>query len=304
MNLALGNIRNRTLKGCGALVLLLLYILSSLQQASACPKVAELIDPDCSGRIRIAFAGDSITKGIGARSGKSYPAQLAKIINDRHFIAVNIGVPGATAGSLHRGFVKYIDTGGTTTQKTKNIDYLQIQVGTNAYWKRKEVTAMQEVMRIVRLRKYLLKALKKRNGVTPVIFTAKLPLTDRSFQNPFIMEINAGLDLVSNKVNLIGPSFNQIPTSRLVLKDRLHPSDFGYRVMAKLEKRALYGRVQKQTDKTVKDSDGDGLYDDAEDGKFSTDPQAPDTDGDGVSDGDEVLVYGTDPSVPDVVPAG
>lgn len=49
------------------------------------------------------------------------------------------------------------------------------------------------------------------------------------------------------------------------------------------------------------DSDGDGLSDEAESGRFGTDPNRADTDGDGVSDGEEILVYFTDPTRP---PAG
>lgn len=45
----------------------------------------------------------------------------------------------------------------------------------------------------------------------------------------------------------------------------------------------------------LKDSDGDGLSDEAEINIFRTNPHNTDTDGDGVNDGEEVLVAGTDP---------
>lgn len=45
----------------------------------------------------------------------------------------------------------------------------------------------------------------------------------------------------------------------------------------------------------AKDTDGDGISDDAEVNVFGTNPNDPDTDHDGVSDGDEILVAGTDP---------
>lgn len=45
----------------------------------------------------------------------------------------------------------------------------------------------------------------------------------------------------------------------------------------------------------LKDSDGDGISDEAESTVFKTHPNMSDTDGDGVSDGLEILVNGTDP---------
>ena len=49
----------------------------------------------------------------------------------------------------------------------------------------------------------------------------------------------------------------------------------------------------------LKDSDGDGISDQAEINVFGTDPAKVDSDNDGLSDGDEVLVYGTSPLNPD-----
>jgi len=45
---------------------------------------------------------------------------------------------------------------------------------------------------------------------------------------------------------------------------------------------------------SLKDSDGDGLFDYVEE-RLGTDPRNPDTDGDGLTDREEVLKYGTDP---------
>jgi len=50
------------------------------------------------------------------------------------------------------------------------------------------------------------------------------------------------------------------------------------------------------------DSDGDGLSDEAETGRFGTDPNRAGTDGDGVSDGEEILVYFSDPTPPPARP--
>ncbi|MDD4308849.1 MAG: OmpA family protein [Candidatus Cloacimonetes bacterium] len=52
-------------------------------------------------------------------------------------------------------------------------------------------------------------------------------------------------------------------------------------------------------DTSLKDTDGDGLYDVDEQQKYQTNVNLKDTDGDGLSDGDEVLIYHTDPLLPD-----
>ncbi len=49
----------------------------------------------------------------------------------------------------------------------------------------------------------------------------------------------------------------------------------------------------------LKDTDGDGISDEAEINTFGTNPNLADTDGDGLSDGDELMVYGTSPTNPD-----
>ena len=52
---------------------------------------------------------------------------------------------------------------------------------------------------------------------------------------------------------------------------------------------------QYKTDPYKKDTDGDGLSDGDEISKYKTDPLKKDTDGDGLSDYDEIYVYKTDP---------
>lgn len=47
------------------------------------------------GVIRVACVGDSITAGVGAERGKSYPAQLAKMLGDKWEVR-NFGVSGST----------------------------------------------------------------------------------------------------------------------------------------------------------------------------------------------------------------
>lgn len=60
--------------------------------------------------------------------------------------------------------------------------------------------------------------------------------------------------------------------------------------------------IDRGTDPTVQDTDGDGLLDPTEILGWNTDPNNPDTDGDGTTDGDEVNVFGTNPLDPNSRP--
>ena len=50
---------------------------------------------DYQGTIRMACVGDSITAGVGAARGQSYPAQLGKMLGERWEVR-NFGVSGST----------------------------------------------------------------------------------------------------------------------------------------------------------------------------------------------------------------
>ena len=56
------------------------------------------------GVVRVACVGDSITAGVGAEGGKSYPAQLGKMLGDKWEVR-NFGVSGSTL--LNHGDLPY-----------------------------------------------------------------------------------------------------------------------------------------------------------------------------------------------------
>jgi lysophospholipase L1-like esterase len=259
--------------------------------AMGCPEVIQYLDPNCDGKIRLMITGDSIVRGIGDKKELGYPGRLQELYGDSPFRALNIGVPGATPQVLRRAFIRNIDRGRQTTRFTEDIDYGLIQIGTNNYWSGEK--PFQVVMQIYRLKKYLERALEERNGTRPVLFTATVPYTERDYQNPFISELNR--ELLRKKGLNVLVRFDRIPVSRLKIEDTLHPSGGGYRKMARIAKRGLK-RIQRRTTKLFTDGDSDGVYDQAEVGRFLTDPEDSDSDDDLLSDGEELLTYKTNPN--------
>ena len=263
-------------------------------QAFACPNILEYIDTNCDGSIRFMLTGDSIVRGVGDEEGLGYPKRLKQLVGDSHFKALNLGVPGTTPRELRRSFIRNIDKGGKTTRRTRDIDYTLIQVGTNSYWTGDQ--PFQVVMQIHRLKKYIERALEERNGTKPIVFTATVPMTERSFQNPFLSDLNTEL-LRKQGLNVL-VRFDKIPVDKLAIRDSLHPGAAGYKRMARRARKGLE-KAQPITAEIVTDQDFDNLYDAAEIGIYFTNPTLTDTDEDELSDGEEVLIYKTNPLLSD-----
>lgn len=262
-----------------------------------CPLIDRFVDLNCDQRHRVSITGDSIVKGVGDAKRDDdggYVARLGEYYPGSEF--VNIGIPGISSSRLLRDFKQNLNkpAEGTTKVKTRDIDQLIIQVGTNDYWERNP--AALTVRNIKRLVKFLRTKLEEMNGTAPVIGIATLPPTRRDFQNPFIHEVNSLLLKFNSSKLPVRIRFDTLPT-RYISFDDLHPSSKGYNRMAKVVKKYVRGVSQKDARQRVRDSDDDGIYDQFE-ARYGTDSSLSDTDGDGVLDGDEVFVTGTDPLDP------
>lgn len=274
-------------------VFLFLTLLLTSAQASACPDVLGYVDTNCDGVIRFMLTGDSIVRGIGDEAELGgYPGRLQRLIGSEKFRAINVGVPGADAQTLKRAFIRNIDRGRKTTRSVEDIDFIFTQIGTNGYWR--GFTPSQSAMKMLRLIKYLLRALKERNGTLPVYFSSTVPLSERGYQNPFLQELNTELLRMQSRLHLL-VRFDTIPVEELDIHDTLHPGAAGYTKMAKLVRSGLK-RAQKYARQQFHDRDSDGVYDEAEVGRFLTNPTLADSDGDGLTDGEEILIYKTNPN--------
>jgi lysophospholipase L1-like esterase len=78
--------------------------------------------------VKVACVGDSITQGVGAQRGKSYPSQLQQILGDGHVVA-NFGVSGRTL--LRKGDFPYWNEQKYRDALAMKPDVVVIMLGTN-----------------------------------------------------------------------------------------------------------------------------------------------------------------------------
>jgi len=275
-----------------------LFLLLWAGQVSACPMVSSLVDYNCNGDLKIAITGDSIVRGVGdtVRPRRGYPGRLRALLPGA--TVSNLGVPGVTSGGLLRGFKKHLNqpVPGATQRKTIRSDIIVIAVGVNDYWAKEP--ASRTVTNIRRLVRYLRTALKKKDGVAPLVVVATLTPNGRDFQQPFVTEVNRLLLKLDSSSLPVDIRFDLLEPS-ILSADGLHPDGAGYDVMATLAAGYLTGEAQELCRSARVDSDDDGIYDLFEIRSFQTDPTRADSDGDTVSDGDEVFTHRTDPLNPD-----
>ena len=79
-------------------------------------------------KIKLACVGDSITEGVGAGGGNSWPDQIRKLLGDKWDVK-NFGVSGTTL--MKSGDSPYQKTGAFSGAKAFNPDVVVIMLGTN-----------------------------------------------------------------------------------------------------------------------------------------------------------------------------
>jgi lysophospholipase L1-like esterase len=89
--------------------------------------------------IKLACVGDSITQGVGAAGGKSWPDQIGKMLGEKWEVK-NFGVSGSTL--LNSGDKPYQKEGAFKKAKEFNPDVVVVILGTNdtkpQNWKNKD----------------------------------------------------------------------------------------------------------------------------------------------------------------------
>lgn len=263
---------------------------------SACPLVGGLVDYNCDQKHKMAFTGDSITEGIGDRDRNGgWVGDLAAIFPESAIS--NIGVAGYDSRQLFSAFRKNAPKGKITTRRLRDADILGIEIGTNDYWRewpiKKTYRNIKRLIRYLRDDFYI-----KQEGATPPLFVVALvPHTRRSFQEPFINQLNSYLRR-KRKVLNVQFKFNRLGRRIISRRNQIHPTTKGYEKMAAHAAGQISGVLQTQSLADRPDLDADGVYDCFE-SKFGTDPVLQDTDSDGLSDGDELFTYNTHPLVAD-----
>ena len=288
-------------KYCIALCVTALATLSCFQQsATACPTIDNLVDYNCDQQHKIAIAGDSIVKGVGDEVNENDGGYVLRLSNFFKSSTIgNLGVAGVTSGRLLRLFKRNLTKrrSGTTQERSVNSDLLIIDVGRNDYWENWSPSIT--VRNIRRLVKFLRKELGTSGISEPFIAVTTLIPTSRSFQRPFIDEVNKLLLEQKSKALPVYIRLDKL-SSGILSEDGLHPSSNGYNIITKKVRRSINKRLQKLSLKSRIDTDSDGIYDYFEAGvRFQTDPTLLDTDLDELSDGEEIFDYLTDPSEAD-----
>lgn len=275
------------------LAVLLLFLAAD---AFACPLVKRtMIDFNCNGKLKIAITGDSIVSGVGdevyTEKKSGYVLRLGQLLRAK---VTNLGIAGITSGGLLRAFMRNIDK-ERTSRLLRDADIIIIDVGRNDYWL--EDSSPEEVARnIERTIAFLRKKLKTRDlGVRPFFMVSTLIPTERSFQQPFVDQVNSALRRFNSRELPLHIFFDTNFSTSILSEDGLHPNAEGYDTIAIFLKRFLKNDAQIEIAKKRRDRDGDGAYNYFEKYWYHTDPRKKDTDGDGFWDGAEIYQLGTDP---------
>jgi len=208
---------------------------------AACPLINGLVDYNCDGNLRYAIAGDSIVRGVGdGRNLGGYPGRLDRRLED--VTVNNLGTPGITSLRLYRRFLRNIDRGRPLTVRTQDLDLLIIQVGTNDFWLRRPANFTFRNIR--RLKNFLEEHLTIRDGVSPYVVVSTIPPTRRSYQQPFINEVNQRLLGNARNLNVFMRLHNL--NTAILSEDSLHPNARGYNVMARRVERRIKGPITKR----------------------------------------------------------
>ena len=196
----------------------------------ACPTIEGLVDFNCDGEISILLSGDSITYGIGddrplSDSDGGYPARLQEMLP---FARIEkLAKPGATVGTLRR----YLHTRTWREVLHHNFDYAIVLIGVNNFWEHS--TSKEIVHELHRIEHYL-------EGFGTLVSVATLIPTNRSFQSPFVENLNARIERTYTDY----VDFNSISSEHLN-SDGLHPNAKGYREMAHVAREFIDGRLQE-----------------------------------------------------------
>lgn len=121
---------------------LLLGIALSAPSLDAVEKATPVDVTAYKGVIKLACVGDSITQGVGAAGGKSWPDQIRTMLGDKWEVK-NFGVSGSTL--LNSGDKPYQKEGAFKNAKAFVPDVVVIMLGTNdtkpQNWKHKDTFA-------------------------------------------------------------------------------------------------------------------------------------------------------------------
>jgi lysophospholipase L1-like esterase len=194
---------------------------------------------DYPGVVRVACVGDSITAGVGAAKGQSYPAQLGAMLGSKWEVR-NFGVSGTTL--LNHGDRPYQKQKAFQNALAYQPQVVIIKLGTNdtkpQNWKFKGEFAADY--------KDLIRQFTQLPSKPRIFICYPAPVPGKGnfgINEPGVREAMPMLDEIARETGAgIIDMYGALKDHPELLPDRVHPSTAGAELMAKTAHKALTGR--------------------------------------------------------------
>lgn len=256
-------------------------------EASACPKVSNLPDFNCNGKVQIVVIGDSLVSGYGDTVNNNSGGYVLRTQSSLPGASIkNFGVPGLNTVqlllNLNKAFrgTSYLSLASALV----DADLVVFDIGRNDRWF--FGLPLQTMRRIKRAESLIKTKVAERAGHAPLVVTAVLMLPNRGAQAPWIVELNK---LIAKSDSSTAPAdlrFDAV-SKQLLSSDQIHPTPLGYKALATVFTSYIKKTYPVHVRFLRSDDDQDGLYDLFEPSVFGTDPNDPDSDDDEILDGDD-----------------
>ena len=215
-----------------------LIALFSCVALGADPNAPIRID-EYQGTIRVACVGDSITAGVGAANGQSYPAQLGKMLGERWEVR-NFGVSGSTL--LNHGDKPYQKEKAFQAALQYQPQVVIIMLGTNdtkpQNWKFKDEFAADY--------KDLLGQFAKLTSKPRIFICHPVPVPGQGnfgINEAGVREESPLIDKIAKESQAgVIDMYGALKDYPETLPDRVHPNTAGAALMAKAAYHALTGK--------------------------------------------------------------
>jgi acyl-CoA thioesterase-1 len=213
--------------------LLLPSLLTLLGLAVCAPSETSAQNADA---LKVACVGDSITQGVGAGQGLSYPTQLGALLGDR-FQVKNFGNSGSTL--LQTGDKPYNKQPQYKAMLEMKADAYVIKLGTNDSkphnWARKADFKPSAFALIDAIREANPKAVIFVCLPVPA-FPANFGITDEVIRNEVIPLLK---EVASEKQTKVIDLYAALEGKKELVPDRVHPNAEGYQLISAAVHKAL-----------------------------------------------------------------
>lgn len=270
----------------------------------ACPAIGAIPDFNCDGQIVFVFTGDSIATGFGdtinankggyvLRFGESFPEATVK----------NFGINGLRTtpylAQLSAAFADESTQPRPFRDALLEADYVFQDLGRNDSVR--SPSPVRALKNVVKASEAIRNGVLAAGKIPPLVVTAVLSPSKRPLQDSWVLRFNRLVIRSSQMETPADLRFDRV-SSRLLSRDRLHPTSRGYDKMAELLSEYVLTWLPVHVSPLRVDTDGDTIPDEIEELLFHTNIERPDTDGDGLTDGFEVFTSKTNPLVAEATP--